>query len=345
MFFAFLPNVKAVGSVPAECISTTNANPKRAPYCNSQCKATNCIYYCPAYRGAASIKVPFDMTDIVVKVKAPTHPVWVTVAGTSIKNAVVDCSSSVCYATLKDTSKAVFKKGSVLKITMKDKEGYALGFRSPNSNNVCGENNICREDAGKNGNPRTYETFSIANIISAPAGYKLVSKQCYADSPIGDSDFDFNDYAVTIFGKPVEKPTPTPSPTVIPQDEPVCLGGEVKTIKGGVGSLTAEFTCKPKNATDCELDFGDKTQKATTKVKNNVCKFTHTYTKPGTYKPTCVAIDGTKRSTPKHCKDITVKKEPKVEDTAGGFLIPAAVGSATAAGLAYLIRKKLADVA
>jgi len=327
-----MPNVSAVGSVPQECLTVSNANPKKAPTCNSSCTSTNCISYCASYKGSAAIKVPFDMTNIVVKVKAPVRPIYVTVQNTSIKNALVNS----LYKTLKDTSKAVFKKGETLRITIRDKEGYALGFRSPNSNNVCGENNICREDANKNNNPPTYGTFSIADIIAPPTGYKLVSKQCYADSPIGDSDFDFNDYAIVIFGEPVK---------VIPQDEPVCLGGKVTTIKGGVGSLTAEFVCEPKNATHCELDFGDKSDKATTKVENNVCKFTHTYKKPGTYKPVCVAINGTKRSAPKSCTEITVAKEPHMEDTAGGFLVPTIIGVGATVGLAFLIKKKLAPLA
>ncbi len=281
----FAPKIQAVGQVPSECVSTTNKNIKNTYYCNSACTRTSCISYCPSYSGYASIKVPFDMEKLQIKYKLQTRPVYIKVAGTNIAQWV-NCGSAGCTGVLTDTSGAKFKKGDVLKITVKDREGNAIGFRSPDANNICGENNICREDGGKNGNPRTYKTFSIADIVKPSTGYKLLSKECYGDTARGDSDFDFNDYALVVFGKPIVK------------DVPKCVDLETQYVVGGATNVV-EFVCKVQNADKCVFDINGKN--VTADVKNGTCKIGYKTTTEGKKPVVCYAVKGSEKKTSNAC--------------------------------------------
>ena len=328
----FLPSVRAVGQVPQECVLPTTNNPKGARYCNSKCQSKNCIAYCPAYSGYAKIKIPFDMKNLVVKFKGGTFPVYLTIKGTSIQNYEISCpGKKICYKQIKDTKGTKFKKGDILEIRIKDREGYAIGFRSPDKNLNCGENNICSEVGGK------YGLLNIRDIVTPPLKtYRIVSKQCYGDSPIGDSDFDFNDYALVIFGEPIK---------VEPQEEPECIKLENTKISGGVEKLTTKFTCKVKNADKCKLILGDGNTYSKTINSEGTCTSTHTYTKPGTYSAICYAVDTQKNKevTNDSCKNtLTVKEKPPIEDTAGGFTIPILISLITSAGIGFYVVKRLA---
>ncbi len=326
-------SIKAIGQIPNNCLTLSNNNPRHTPYCNPSCTSNNCITYCKAGSAGAKILVTKDVKDIIIKYKAPTHPIQIVVPGTSI-NKYVSCSGGACIGQVKDTSGKIFHKGDTLTIIVTDNEGYAIGFRAPDSNNICGENNICREDGGKYGNPEYYETFSIADIVNAPNGYSMLSKQCYGDSPIGDSDFDFNDYALVVFGKPINGPTPTPTPTPTP---PYLLLCKDLVAQGNTGKddkmRMYDFTCKVnKEADKCKLKVDGKT--LTANVNNNhECFFEYTFTKSGDYSVICYAVDsGSKYEvTSDNCK--TLIHIP--EDSAGGYIFPLIIAVSSALMISF----------
>lgn len=309
--------IHAVGSVPQDCQQITNVNPRNAPYCNPSCSRTSCIFYCPAYKNGAHIKVKSDFTDLIIKYKAPTHPIYITVPGTSIQNYEANCSSKVCVGQIKDTSHTIFKKGQILTIIIRDREGNAIGYRAPDSANNCGENNICREDGGH------YGTFNISDITTTPdKDHALISKQCYGDSPIGDSDFDFNDYALTLFGKPIP----------IVGKDPFCVK---LTPHGNANSPTDhsyKFVCSVRgNVNACKFKIGNKI--ITSKLNDpNGCVINYTFTKPGDYKVTCYAVNTNKEVTNGMCTQLIHIPE----DTSGDIIIPVTVAVLT--GLIFLVK-------
>lgn len=314
-----VPVIHAVGTAPQDCQQLTNINPRNAAYCNPSCSRTNCISYCPAYNNGAHVKVKNDFTDLVIKYKAPTHPIYITVPGTSIQNYEVNCSSNVCTGQINDTNHTVFKKGQILTIIIRDREGNAIGYRTPDSANNCGENNICSEIGGH------YGSFNISDITIAPdKNHALISKQCYGDSPIGDADFDFNDYALTLFGKAI--------PDV--EEDPICAELIPHGNATSQNSHSYKFVCSVKgNANSCKFKIGDKIISSELNDPDG-CVINYTFTKPGDYKVICYAVNDSKEATSDMCSHLIHIPE----DTSGDIIIPITV--ATIAGITFFIKSE-----
>ncbi len=323
--YILLP-IKAVGAVPSDCQNITNTNPKHTRYCNPSCSSSNCIYYCPAYNNGAHIKVTSDFTDLIIKYKAPTHPIYITIPGTSIQNYEVNCSSRICTGEIRDTSHKIFKKGSVLTVIIRDREGYAIGYRLPDSNNNCGETNICSEIGGH------YGQLNISDIVTPPSNDTiLISKQCYGDSPIGDADFDFNDYAITIFGKPL--------PVV--DKHPSCISLKQSTTNESQQKRSYKFKCSVKgNATGCKFVINNN-KIITSKINDkNGCVIDYTFANSGNYNVVCYATNNKEEVTSDQCQQLVHIPT----NTAGGILVPILATLTTGIFTFIVLNKKYRNI-
>jgi hypothetical protein len=190
---------------PLNCVSPTTTNPGNDPSCNSSGTSTNCLEYC-GY-SASGFRSPVAGTGIAV---AYWRYGTFTVNGSSIVNHQV-CQGDVCTGLVRDDN-FVVTQNQVISLLPHDGTDPGFGWRSPNSNNMCGEP-IPRTDG--NGD---YGQESIAELIALiPAGYRIASMQCWGDGGIGDSDFDFNDLMFVVAVREDVTPTATPIITQIPK--------------------------------------------------------------------------------------------------------------------------------
>ena len=114
-------------------------------------------------------------------------------------------------------------------------------------------------------------------------------------------------------------------------------------LSGGVETLKTKFICEVKSADKCKFVLGDGKTYTKEPDSNGRCTLIYTYKKPGEYTSICYAKKDTKETTSDSCKQIlTVKKKPKIEDTAGGLTIPIAISLITSIGIAYYVTKRLA---
>ena len=183
------------GAVPKECVTLSTANPANDPHCNSKCTNNNCIQYCSYAGNGAKIVLNQNVTDLKISfVNAINNKLVVKIPELNYQNTF-ECKGSDCVAS-DIISNVNLSKGSTLTIAARfiNESKNALGFRAPRGG-VCGESNICNPD-----NNGFYGTFKIPSSVYEK-NFKVISEECVADAPIGDSDFDFNDAALVLTGR------------------------------------------------------------------------------------------------------------------------------------------------
>ena len=197
LFYNQQPKVLAVGQVPSECIGSylSTDNPK-TDHCNAACNRSDCITYCKNSPNGTKIKISGNVNKIKVVYKfGGNMGIHISIPELGIYNKNLDCYSGTCKNSF--TVKQFVPANSILTIYVTDRDGKSLGFRAPSNDNKCGEDNICSPVGG------TYDSIDINDLLSIAHrdNFKIISKECWADTPIGDADFDFDDMQFIIAGK------------------------------------------------------------------------------------------------------------------------------------------------
>jgi len=207
ILFSITSTVLAVGTVPSDCQSLSTTNPANDPTCNPSNQNTSCIQYCMARQSGARVIIPQAIGSLRISFKN-VHNLSLTIPELNINDLTLDCSGSNCVGHI-DINDISVNANTTITMILKESDGsYDLGYRTPNSNDQCGEDNIHRPAGG------TYNTVTMTDTLTQATldntNYTILSKQCWADPAIGNSDFDFNDFQIVLSGIPQEEPRPEP---------------------------------------------------------------------------------------------------------------------------------------
>ena len=226
--------IKAGGSAPwGTCLNITNANPRWDPLCghvywwnSSVCYGT-CLYYCPMYLSNwAKVRLNTDIQYLSLRISKSGD------SGEGIRVIVKDSSTNVVidkhvhfsgeYVTVTDNSGRIFHGGDYIYLKLIDYDdaaGYygdkgVLGFRHPQNGTtfLCGENDVAKSGSDSCPPPADWQHCSkyycqdrqsqvdFSWLLDGLDNARILDKMCVADTPLGDSDFDFDDMGVVLFG-------------------------------------------------------------------------------------------------------------------------------------------------
>lgn len=183
------PDDTEAGVPPAECKNPVNDAPN------------NSLLYCPGNGGKFNTGVVGKGLHFRYQFGTTPVNVQVFVNNTLVINQTVSCPQNDCTSEISNANITLTATDEIKVAMINVGDGqYMKGWRGP-SGTLCGEAPFGTKDIGP-------------LLGTVGTGEKILSVQCWADSPIQDADYDFNDrLAVVTMDLLADTSTPTPTPT------------------------------------------------------------------------------------------------------------------------------------